>query len=151
VPTIDEILAAVKPQLAPVADQMKTNFMAAFGSWVESSHKDRLEQLFKDAAEAKLMALVSQDPEKVIEWQDIYRAKLASMTTLGLAVQIVGEAKAASILKEMASQILDVFGAVAATVIGIFIKGAISGLSGGVGPAVSEGIASLAASFLKRK
>lgn len=151
---LDQVIEIAKPQLEALVEQTKTNFMATFGDFVESAHKDRLAQLFKEAGEAKIKALLAKDSAKAAEWQDIYATKIASIETLGLAVKIVGAAKSRSFLMETAKQVLDTLGGVAATVLKTivagFVQGAIAGVTGGAAPAIGGGIAALAQGFLNK-
>lgn len=148
----DQVVDVAKPQLEVLLAKTRENFMASFGSFVESIHKDRLETLFKEAGEFKLKAIVEKDENKARQYEDIYRTKLDSIETLGLAVKIVGSAKAHSFLKETAKSILDTFGGIAAsllkTVIAGLVQGAITGLTGGAAPAIGGGLASVAGTFL---
>lgn len=152
-PVVDQALSIAKPRLEALVEQTKTNFMQSFGDFVESAHKDRLAKLFKEAGQAKINALAAADEAKAREWEDIYRTKLDSIETLGLAVKIVGAAKAHSFLRETAKNVLDTLGGVAAeilkTVVSGVVQGAITGLTGGAAPAIGGGIASLAGAFLK--
>jgi len=148
----DQVVALAKPQLEALVEKTKSNFMEAFGDFVESSHKDRLEKLIKEAAEAKLKAITTSDSVKSKEWEDIARTKLDSIQTLGLAVKIVGAAKAHSFLKEAAKQVLDTLAGVAAgvlkAIVAGLVQGAITGLTGGAAPIIGGGIASVAGTFL---
>jgi hypothetical protein len=144
-------MTAARPQLDALVAQAKKNFMAAYGSFVEAAHKDKLEKLFAEAGEAKIKALSAEDQKKSREWADIYETKLASIETLGLAVKVVGDAKAASFLRETARQILDTLGGVAAaifkTVISAVVQGVVQGFTGGSG----GGLDAVANSFLGKK
>lgn len=148
----DQVVALAKPQLEKLVEKTKANFMEAFGDFVESSHKDRLEKLIKEAAEAKLKAIAESDSAKSKMWEDVANTKLDSIQTLGLAVKIVGAAKAHSFLKEAAKQVLDTLAGVAAgvlkAVVAGLVQGVVTGLTGGAAPAIGGGIASVAGSFL---
>lgn len=151
---LDQVIEVARPQLEALVEKTKDNFMVTYGEFVESAHKDRLAQLFKEAGQAKIKALMAKDEAGAKEWEDIYATKLASIETLGLAVKIVGSAKARSFLMETAKQVLDTLGGVAAnvlkTVVSGFVQGAIAGVTGGAAPAIGGGIAALAQGFLNK-
>ena len=148
----DQVVATAEPELRALADKARANFMTYFGDFVESAHKDRLEKLFKEAAEAKLKSVTVAEPKERADYEEVARMKLASIATLGLAVKITGSAKAASILKETATQVLDMFVSVAGTLLKSLIsgvvQGAVVGLTGGAAPAIGGTIAGVAGTFL---
>lgn len=155
----DQVRAAIEPQLRATAATLKTSFMETFGTLVEASHKDRLEKLFGEAAEARIQYSLATDPKKAEEYHQIFDAKMASIQTLGLAVKIVADAKAGqlqaqtiNVVKEAAKSILRALGDVAMgllkSVAAGLVQGAITGLTGGAAPALGSLAVNTAATFL---
>ena len=147
-----QVREIAEPKLVEAADKIRVNFMTKFGEFVEASHKDKLEDLFKGAADAKLKALLETDPNKARQWAQVSESKVRAMETLGLGAQVVADAKAASFLMETVNLVLDTLGDIAMAIIkGVtagLVSGAINALTGGAAGAVGGGIAGAVDSFL---
>jgi len=65
----DQVVATAEPELRALADKARANFMTYFGDFVESAHKDRLEKLFKEAAEAKLKSVTVAEPKERADYR----------------------------------------------------------------------------------
>lgn len=148
----EQIIAIAEPKLVEAAERIRGNFMTKFGEFVESSHKDKLEELFKDAADAKIKCLMQTDTNLARQWAQVYESKVRAMETLGLGSKVVADAKAASFLMETVHLVLDTLGDIAMSIIkGVtagLVSGAINALTGGAAGAIGGSLASAAGSFL---
>jgi hypothetical protein len=144
-----------EPELRRTVDQLKTQFMTAFGELKETIHKDKIEKIFKEAAETKLQAFMAKTPEEQRKFARVYELKVMTIETYVLSAKIVADAKAASLFKEMLKQVLDTFGVVALnvlkTVATALISGALTGLTGGAGGPLAAMAVGAAGALLQPK
>ena len=134
---IDQARVIAEPALKATVDQLKGQFLQAFGELKNASHKAEIEKIFVEAGEIKIKAFMAKTPEEQRTLAHVFDLKLKTIETYVLAIKIVADAKAASLFKEMMKQVLDTLGVVAMnilkTVVTGLISGAISGLTGGMG------------------
>jgi hypothetical protein len=125
------------PALKAVADDLKAQFMQSLGEIKDAVHRDKIESIFKEAAEVKLKAFVAKDQDEQRRLARVYELKVLSIETYVLASKIVADAKAASLVKEMLKSILDALGSVALAVLKTVVEGVVSGaitsITGGAG------------------
>lgn len=150
---LDQAKAVAEPTLKKTANELKAQFLEAFGEVKDSIHRGRIEKLFDEAAEAKLKAFMAKDPEEQRKWARAFELKVMAMETYVLSAKIVADAKAASLVKEMFKQVLDALGSVALAVIKTLvtglITGAINGLTGGVGGPLAAAAAGAVGALLQ--
>lgn len=137
---LKNVIDVATPQLLDLITAAKTNFLTAFGNWVESAHRERLEELFVDAAQAKIGVLTAPTLRLAREQQDIYETAIASMETLGLAIWITAKAEAVAALKATVNQVLQVLAAAAGMLIKVAIEAALPGAGALIGPAIGAGV-----------
>jgi hypothetical protein len=146
-----ELVSAAKPQLMEMATNIRANFMDKFGTQVQMSHHEQINELLKKALEAEAEALACETADEARQWAEVSADAVRSIETLTLGAMIIADAKAHSFFMETVSTVLETFKGVAAgvlkTVISSVISGGISGLTGGAGDLIG-GIASAAGTFL---
>lgn len=126
-----------EPELARTVEELKGKFVQSLGEMKDQLHKEKIEQIFKEAAAFKLKAFMASNPEEQRTLARVYELKVISIETYVLSAKIVADAKAASLVKEMLKSVLDTLGTVAMsvlkTVVTGLVSGAITGLTGGAG------------------
>lgn len=126
-----------EPALQQTVTELKGQFLRSFGSVLEAVHKDKIEQIFVEAAQTKIKAFTAKTPEDQRVYAHAYEVKVKTIETYMLSAKIVADARAASLFKEMLSQVLDTLGVVSMNIIKTvatgLISGAITGLTGGAG------------------
>lgn len=148
---IDDARTIAEPALKDLVEDLKAQFLAAFGELKNAIHKEKVGKLFQEAAQVKLRTFVTKDQEDQRKLARVYELKLAAIETYVLGAKVVADAKAASLFKEVAKQILDTLGKVATvilkTVVTGLVQGAVAGFTGGAGGVLATSIANAVESF----
>lgn len=142
---VQSALESARPQLDALIAGAKSNFVASYGDWVDNAHRDVLEVLFADAAEAKLDLLRAETPREVQEAQETFDTFVAAIDTLALAAEITAKAHARAVMKNTLRQVLDTLAAVAGTVAGAIVSSYVPGAGAFVGPGVTAAFQTLIA------
>lgn len=95
---LDDVLAVTKPDLLALTGVLRDQFLQDYGSWVVSGHRARLESLFSTCAQVRLQLLSARSATEALELQETYDTLVASVETLGLALQIIADAEARKLL-----------------------------------------------------
>lgn len=137
------------PKIMEALSRTKTAFMAQFGDYVETIHKEKLAEHFQKAGECKVKAALAKTQDEAGQYAEAAELHMQSIGTLAIGAKIVTKAKSASVIKETAAIILDTIGDVALVIIEAVASGVVSGLVGSLGGGkVAGGIADAASSFL---
>lgn len=140
-----DALAASRPQLEALVSSAKDNFVASFGDWVASSHRDVLAKLFEDAGHAKLDLLRATTAREVLEAQETFDTLVDAIDTIALADGITGKAHARAVMKSTLRQVLDTLAAVAGAVVGAVVSSYVPGAGAFVGTGVTAALNGLIA------
>ena len=134
---LDQARTVAEPALQQTVNDLKAQFLTAFGEMKNAVHKSMIEQIFAEAAQAKIKAFSAKTPEDQRVQARVYELKVMSIETYILGAKIVADAKAANLFKEMMKQVLDTLGVVAMNILKTvatgLVSGAINGLTGGMG------------------
>jgi hypothetical protein len=151
----DQAKTIAEPALQATVEDLKGQFLKAFGELKDAVHKDKIEKIFKEAAQTKIKAIMAKTPEEQRTLARVYELKVMVIETYVLSAKIVADAKAASLFKEMMKQVLDTLGVVAMnilkTVVTGLISGAIAGLTGGAGGPLAAAAVSAVGAVIQPK
>lgn len=139
-PTLKTILEQLQPQLETIVQRAKQEFLDRFGAWIESAHRDRLEQLFVQAGQARIACMMAQTEAEAQEQHEIFETLIEDIETLGLAVEIVGKAEARAILKSQIRAILNLIPVAAGIAVKIALPIAFPAIGSFVGPPAGAGV-----------
>lgn len=129
---LDKAKTLAEPALKAMVDDLKSQFVEALGEIKGAAHREAIETIFKEAASVKLKAFTEKDQEEQRRLARIYELKVRTIETYVLSANIVADAKAASLVREMLKSVLDTLGSVALAVLKTMVEGFVSGAITGV-------------------
>lgn len=138
-----DIKAAAEPELRKRAEDLRAQFLQNIDDFVDSSRIHVLDDLIKEAAEYEIKAVMADDADTARQYATAAEDTLRQISVILVAEKVVAEKTIAAMIQAAALSVWEGFKSVATGILGVAIKGAISGLIPGGGA-----IADAAGSFL---
>ena len=139
---IADIEALAKPELKKRADAIRAMFMQNVDEFIDSSKAHVLDDLMLKAAGYEIEAVMSKDRDEADQYAEAARDVLLQIKTVLIAEQVVAQKQIAAMIEAAALSVWEGFKEVAAGVVGVVIKGALTGLLGPAGGAIADAASS---------
>ena len=139
-----DIKAAAKPELEKRASELQETFLKNVEEFVDPSKIDVLKELTEKAAQYEIDAVMSDDPDTARQYAEAAEDVLRQISVRLVAEKVVAEKTIVAMIEKAALSVWEGFKSAATGMLGVAIKGAISGLIPGGGA-----IADAAGSFLE--
>lgn len=138
-----DIKAAAQPELEQRAEELKAQFLKNVDDFVDSSRVHILDDLLAKAAKYEIKAVMADDADTARQYAEAAEDVLRQVSIVLVAEKVVAEKTIAAMIEAAALSVWEGFKSVATGLLGVAIKGAISGLIPGGGA-----IADAAGTFL---
>ena len=135
---LEDLKAAAKPELEKRADELRTLFLEEIDEFVDSTQVHKLDDLLKKAASYEVQAVTASSRDEADQYAEAADEVLRQIKLLLIAEQIVASREIAAMIEAAAFSVWNGFKTVATTIIGVAVKGAISGLLGPAGGALAD-------------
>jgi len=134
---VDKILADLKavaePELEKQADALRAKFLKEIDDFVDSSRVGKLDDLLKKAAGYEVKAVMASDRAEAEQWAEAAEEVLRQIKLLLIAEHIVASREIAAMIEAAAVAAWEGFKSVAAGVLNMAVKAAISSFVPGGG------------------
>lgn len=131
-----DLKAAAQPELEKRADELRATFLKNIDEFVDSSRVHILDDLLKEAAGYEIKAVMADDPDTARQYATAAEDTLRQVSVVLVAERVVAEKAIAAMIQAAALSVWEGFKSVATGLLGVAIKGAISGLIPGGGAIV---------------
>ena len=131
-----DIRAAAEPELRQRADELRAQFLKNVDEFVDSSRVRVLDDLIKEAADYEVKAVMAEDAETARQYATAAEDTLRQISVILVAERVVAEKQIAAMIQAAALSVWAGFKSVATGMLGVAIKGVISGLVPGGGAIV---------------
>jgi hypothetical protein len=139
-----DLKAAAKPELEKRAADLQTTFLTNVEEFVDADKVHVLKDLLAKAAQYEIDAVMSDDKDEARQYAEAAEDVLRQVSVRLVAEKVVAEKQVAAMIQAAALSVWEGFKSVATGLLGVAIKGAITGLIPGGGA-----IADAAGSFLE--
>lgn len=123
----DELLDAALPKLKQLGHRLRDDFLSRYGTYVNEEDRARLAELVEQANDLTARAIATKTEDEARQYEQAIKSTCRSVKTLKLKVEIVQDAKDASIIAEALDAVLETFKSVGATLVGIVVQGVAEG------------------------
>ena len=138
-----DLKAAAKPELEKRAIELQATFLKNVEDFVDPAKVHVLEELLAKAAQYEIDAVMSDDADEARQYAEAAEDVLRQVSVRLVAEKVVAEKAVAAMIEAAALTVWEGFKSAATGLLGVVIKGAITGLIPGGGA-----LADAAGSFL---
>ena len=135
----DKIWKDVQAAAQPELKKLRATFLSNMDEFVDSSRVHVLDELMEKAANYELQAVGSQDPNIARQYAEAAEDVLRQISVVLVAEKAVAEKQVAAMIQAAALSVWEGFKSVATGLLGVAIKGVISGLVPG-GGAIADAV-----------
>jgi len=135
---LSDLQAAAKPELEARAKELRTLFLKEIDDFVDSSRIGALDDLLKKAAQYEIDAITSSDRDKASQYASAAEDVLRQIKLIVISEQIVASHEAAALVQAAALAAWGGFKSVATSMLGIAVKGIVSGALGPAGGMLAD-------------
>lgn len=133
-----DLKAAAKPELEKRAEELRASFLKNVDDFVDSSRIHFLDDLLKKAAEYEIQAVMESDRNRADQYATAAEDVLRQVSVVLVAEKVVAEKTIAAMIEKAALSVWEGFKSVAVGILGVAVKGALSGLLGPAGGAIAD-------------
>jgi hypothetical protein len=133
-----DLKAAAKPELEKRAQELRATFLKNVDDFVDSSRVKVLDDLMAKAAKYEIEAVMASDPDTARQYATAAEDVLRQVSVILVTEKVVAEKKIAAMIQAAALSVWEGFKSVATGLLGVAIKGALTGLLGPAGGAVAD-------------
>lgn len=141
-----DIRAAARPELEKRAQELRDTFLKNVDEFVDQSKVKVLDGLMAKAAQYEIDAIMASDPNIARQYATAAEDVLRRVSVILVTEKVVAEKRVAAMIQAAALTVWEGFKSVATGLLGVAIKGAITGLLGPAGGAIAE----VAGTFLEQ-
>jgi len=131
-----DIQDAARPELEKRANELRETFLKNVDDFIDSSRVHFLDDLLKKAANYEIDAVMSEDADIARQYATAAEDVLRQVSVILVAEKVVAEKQIAAMIEAAALSVWEGFKSVAAGLLGVAIKGVISGIIPGGGAIV---------------
>jgi len=131
-----DIQDAARPELEKRATELRETFLKNVDDFVDSSRVHFLDDLLKKAAKYEIDAVMSEDADIARQYATAAEDVLRQVSVILVAEKVVAEKQIAAMIEAAALSVWEGFKSVATGLLGVAIKGVISGIIPGGGAIV---------------
>jgi hypothetical protein len=135
---LEEIKKVAEPQLRETAKKIKQEFLDAFQGHLNQSAVDKFDDMMETVADLQIKAVTAEDRNIASQYASAADAKMRQISILLVAEKIVASQEIGNLIEAAAITVWNGFKEVAVTLVGVVVKGAMSGLLGPVGGALAD-------------
>jgi len=133
-----DLKAAAKPELEKRADELRAQFLKNVDDFVDNSRVHILDDLMKKAAKYEIDAVTATDPNIARQYATAAEDVLRQISVILVAERVVAEKTVAAMIQAAAISVWEGFKSVAVGLIGVAVKGVLTGVLGPAGGAIAE-------------
>jgi len=133
-----DLKAAAKPELETLADKLRATFLKNVDEFVDSTHVGVLDDLIVKAAKYEIKAIMESDAERARQYATAAEDVLRQVSVVLVAEKVVAEKQIAAMIQAALLTAWEGFKSVAVSMLGVAVKGALTGLLGPVGGAIAD-------------
>lgn len=135
---LSDLKAAAKPELERIADELREKFLKDVNDFVDASRIGVLDDLLKKAAKYQVDAVTANDPDTARQLATASEDVLRQVSVILVTEKVVAEKKIAAMIEAAARSVWEGFKSVATGLLGVAVKGALTGLLGPVGGTLAD-------------
>ena len=133
-----DLKAAAKPELEKRAEELRSTFLKNIDDFVDSSRIHVLDDLIKKAAGYEVEAVMQSDPDKARQYATAAEDVLRQVSIILVAEKVVAEKQIGAMIQAALLTVWEGFKSVATGLLGVAVKGAMTGLLGPAGGALAD-------------
>jgi len=133
-----DLKAAATPELEKRAEELRATFLKNVDDFVDSSRVHVLDDLLKKAAKYEISAITEDDPDKARQYAEAAEDVLRQVSVVLVAEKVVAEKTVAAMIEQAALTVWEGFKSAATGLLGVAVKGAMTGLLGSSGGAIAD-------------
>jgi len=133
-----DLKAAAKPELEKRAEELRSTFLTNVDEFVDSSRVKVLDDLIAEAAEHEISAVMADDPDIARQYAEAAEDTLRQVSVILVAEKVVAEKQIAAMIQAALLTVWDGFKSVATGMLGVAVKGVMTGLLGPAGGAIAD-------------
>jgi len=133
-----DLKAAAKPELEKRAEDLRATFLKNVDDFVDSTKIGVLDDLLKKAADYEIQAVMESDRGRAEQYATAAEDVLRQVSVILVTEKVVAEKQIAAMIEAAALSVWEGFKSVATGLLGVAVKGIVSGLLGPAGGAVVE-------------
>jgi hypothetical protein len=125
-----DLKAAARPELEKRAEELRATFLKNVDDFVDASRIGVLDDLLAKAAKYEVEAVMADDPDTARQYATAAEDVLRQVSVILVTEKVVAEKQIAAMIQAAALSVWEGFKSVATGLLGVVIKGAITGLLG---------------------
>lgn len=133
-----DLKAAAKPELEKRAEELRAQFLKNVDEFVDASRVKVLDDLMAKAAKYEVEAVTASDPDTARQYATAAEDVLRQVSVILVTERVVAQKQTAAMIQAAALSVWEGFKSVATAMLGVAIKGAMTGLLGPAGGAVAD-------------
>jgi hypothetical protein len=135
---MSDLKAAAKPELEKRAQELRATFLKNVNEFVDASRVKVLDDLMAKAAKYEIDAVMASDPNIARQYATAAEDVLRQVSVILVTEKVVAEKRVAALIQAAALTVWEGFKTVATGLLGVALKGAMTGLLGPAGGAVAD-------------
>lgn len=135
---LSDLKAAAKPELEKRAQELRAQFLKNVDEFVDASRIKVLDDLMAKAAKYEVEAITAKDQNIARQYATAAEDVLRQVSVILVTEKVVAEKRTAALIQAAALSVWEGFKSVATAMLGVAIKGAMTGLLGPAGGAIAE-------------
>ncbi len=135
---IADLKAAARPELEKRAEELRATFLKNVDEFIDTTRIGVLDDLLAKAAKYEIDAVLADDPDTARQYAEAAEDVLRQVSVVLVAERVVAEKQIAAMIQAAALSVWEGFKSVASGLLGVAIKGIVTGLLGPAGGAIAD-------------